>query len=87
MMSPDDRIARIVWDRIQDDFERHDDMIYAMQFCIANISALISKQFRPNASSLAALESCRSLILMLGWNVEHVLLMERFHAHILITIT
>ena len=29
-MSPDDRIARIVWDRVQDDLEHRDDLVYGM---------------------------------------------------------
>ena len=76
-MCPDDRIARIVWDRVQDDLECRNDLIYGMQFCLSNISALISKEFRQNVHTLSAVQSCRRLIEMLGWDVDEVLAMEQ----------
>lgn len=76
-MSPDDRIARIVWDRVQDDLEHRNDLIYGMQFCISNISALIGKEFRQNIHTLSAVQSCRRLITLLGWDVDKVLAMEQ----------
>ena len=76
-MCPDDRIARIVWDRVQDDLEHRDDLVYGMQFCISNISALIGKEFRQNVHTLSAVQSCRRLISLLGWDVDKVLAMEQ----------
>ena len=76
-MSPDDRIARIVWDRVQDDLEQQNDLIFGMQFCVSNISALIGKEFRQNVHTLAVVQSCRRLIALLGWDVDQVLAMEQ----------
>ena len=67
-LQPDDRIARITWDRIQDDLEQADSMVYGMQFCIANITALIKTSFKETENTIAALEACHQLITTLGWN-------------------
>ena len=75
-MLPDDRIARIAWDRIQDDLEQADSMVYGMQFCIANITAFIETHFKNNGHTIAALRSCHQLIEYLGWNKNEVLAME-----------
>jgi len=66
-MSPDDRIARIVWSRIQNDLEEKDSLIYGIQFCISNIYHFIKKQIQENAQTLSALVGCRELIEHLGW--------------------
>ena len=76
-MQPDDRIARITWDRIQDDLEHADSMVYGMQFCIANITGFIKTSFKENDHTVAALRSCHQLIEDLGWNKEEVLNMEQ----------
>ena len=74
---PDDRIARIVWDRIQDDLEQADSMVYGMQFCIANITAWIQTSFKETEHTIAALESCHQIMTTLGWNKEEIVAMER----------
>ncbi len=71
-MHPDERIARIAWERIQDDLEKTDSMVYGMQFCIANIATLIKTHFKETEDTLAALKSCNQLIASLGWNEEEV---------------
>ena len=76
-MPPDDRIARITWDRIQDDLEQADSMVYGMQFCIANITGFIKTSFKENDHTVAALRSCHQLIEYLGWDKEEVLKMEQ----------
>ena len=76
-MQPDDRIARITWDRIQDDLEQADSMVYGMQFCIANIAAFIKTYFKETEHTISALSSCHQLIAFLGWNQEQVLTMEQ----------
>ncbi|MDA7622988.1 hypothetical protein N8645_00485 [bacterium] len=76
-MQPDDRIARITWDRIQDDLEQADSMVYGMQFCIANITTFIKTSFKENKHTIIALESCHQLITRLGWDKETVLSMEK----------
>ena len=76
-MQPDDRIARITWDRIQDDLEQADSMVFGMQFCIANISAFIKTYFKETEHTVTALSSCHQLIAFLGWNQEQVLTMEQ----------
>ena len=76
-MPPDDRIARITWDRIQDDLEQADSMVYGMQFCIANITGFIKTSFKENDHTVAALRSCHQLIECLGWDKEEVLKMEQ----------
>jgi hypothetical protein len=76
-MQPDDRIARITWDRIQDDLEQADSMVYGMQFCIANIAAFIKTYFKETDHTISALGSCHQLIAFLGWNQEQVLTMEQ----------
>ena len=74
-MPPDDRIARITWDRIQDDLEQANSMVYGMQFCIANITGFIQTSFK-NDHTFAALRSCHQLIECLGWDKEEILNME-----------
>ena len=76
-MHPDDRIARIAWDRIQDDLEQADSMVYGMQYCITNIAAFIKATFTETEQTIAALKSCHQLITCLGWNEEKVLAMEQ----------
>ena len=76
-MQPDDRIARITWDRIQDDLEQADSMVYGMQYCVTNITAFITTSFKETEHTIAALESCHQLITCLGWNKEEVLTMEQ----------
>ena len=76
-MQPDDRIARITWDRIQDDLEQADSMVFGMQFCIANIAAFIKTYFKETEHTIAALSSCHQLIAILGWNQEQVLTVEQ----------
>lgn len=66
-MSPDDRIARIVWSRIQNDLEEKDSLIFGIQFCISNIYHFIKKQIQENAQTRSALVGCRELIEHLGW--------------------
>ena len=76
-MQPDDRIARMTWDRIQDDLERADSMVYGMQFCIANITSFIKTSFKETENTIASLKSCHQLITCLGWNKEEVLAIEQ----------
>ena len=76
-MHPDERIARIAWERIQDDLEKTDSMVYGMQFCIANITTLIKTHFKETEDTIAALESCNQLIASLGWNKEEVVTIEQ----------
>ena len=76
-LQPDERIARITWDRIQDDLEQTDSMEYGMQFCVANITALIETSFKETEHTIAALESCYQIIKSLGWNKGEILAMER----------
>ena len=76
-MQPDDRIARITWDRIQDDLEQSDSMVYGMRFCIANITSFIKTSFKENEHTIAAQKSCHQLIIRLGWGKEEVLSMEQ----------
>ena len=71
-MSPDDRIARIVWSRIQNDLENKDSLIYGIQYCISNICHFIKIQIKENAQTHCALISCRELIEHLGWKPEDV---------------
>ena len=71
-MMPDDRIARIVWSRIQNDLENKDSLIYGIQYCISNIYHFIKIQIQENAQTRCALISCRELIEHLGWNPEDV---------------
>ncbi|MBT67691.1 MAG: hypothetical protein CMN98_11230 [Synechococcus sp. NP17] len=72
-MDPDDRIARITWDRIQDDLEREDSMIYGMKYCIANIATLVSDYFKENEKTLLTLKLCDQLIKNLGWSKDEVI--------------
>ena len=72
-MDPDDRIARIVWERVQDELETRDSMEYGMQFCISNIATFIKKNFRETDHTLSAITECHSLASKLGWNFEKVL--------------
>jgi hypothetical protein len=76
-MQPDDRIARMTWDRIQDDLEQADSMVYGMKFCIANITAFIKTSFKENENTITTLKSCHQLITCLGWNKEKVLAIEQ----------
>ena len=76
-MRPDDRIARIVWDRIQDDLEQADSMVYGMQYCVTNITAFIKTSFKETEHTIAALKSCHQLMACLGWNKEEVLTIEQ----------
>ena len=71
-MMPDDRIARIVWSRIQNDLENKDSLIYGIQYCISNIYHFIKIQIQENAETRSALVSCRKLIEHLGWKPEDV---------------
>ena len=71
-MMPDDRIARIVWSRIQNDLENKDSLIYGIQYCISNIYHFIKIQIKENAQTRCALISCRELIEHLGWKPEDV---------------
>ena len=72
-MDPDDRIARIVWERIQDELETQDSMEYGIQFCICNIAAFIEKNFRENNHTLSAIAECHSLATKLGWSFKEIL--------------
>jgi hypothetical protein len=76
-MQPDDRIARIAWDRIQNDLEQADSMVYGMQYCITNITEFIKTYFKETEHTIAALKSCQQLITCLRWNKEEVLAMEK----------
>ena len=72
-MTPDDRIARIVWSRVQNDLEKKDSLVYGMQYCISNIFYFIKNQIRESDQTLRALGSCEKLIDNLGWKSEDVL--------------
>ena len=72
-MSPDDRIARIVWSRIQNDLETRDSLIFGIQYCISNIYHFIKVQIQENEKTRFALICCRELIEHLGWKAEDVL--------------
>ena len=72
-MDPDDRIARIVWERIQDELETQDSMEYGIQFCICNIATFIEKNFRENNHTLSAIAKCHSLTTKLGWSFKEIL--------------
>ena len=69
-MAPDDRIARIVWSRIQNDLESKDSLIYGIQYCISNIYHFIKIQIQENEQTRFALVSCGDLIEHLGWKPE-----------------
>ena len=69
-MLPDDRIARIVWSRIQNDLEEKDSLIYGIQYCISNIYHFIKTQIQEDAQTRSALVDCRELIKHLGWKPE-----------------
>ena len=72
-MPPDDRIARIVWSRIQNDLERQDSLIYGIQYCVSNIYFFIKTQIQENELTRCALSNCEELINQLGWRSEDVL--------------
>ena len=72
-MTPDDRIARIVWSRIQNDLERKDSFIYGIQYCMSNIYYFIKIQIQENEQTQCALKSCSELIEHLGWKAADVL--------------
>ena len=72
-MDPDDRIARIVWERVQDELEKQDSMEYGMQFCISNIAKFIEKNFRETDYTRSAIAECHALTAKLGWNLEKVM--------------
>ena len=76
-MQPDDRIARMTWDRIQDDLEDADSMVYGMQYCVTNITAFIKTSFKETEHTIAAQKSCHQLMACLGWNKEEVLTIEQ----------
>ena len=69
-MLPDDRIARIVWSRIQNNLEEKDSLIYGIQYCISNIYHFIKTQIQEDAQTRSALIDCRELIEHLGWKPE-----------------
>ena len=71
-MTPDDRVARIVWSRIQNDLEREDSLIYGIQYCVSNIYHFIKVQIQNNEQTRSALRSCSDLIEQLGWNAKDV---------------
>ena len=75
-LQPDDRIARITWDRIQDDLEQANSLIHGMQYCVTNITAFIKTSYKETEHTIAALKSCHQLMAYLGWNKEEVLTME-----------
>lgn len=72
-MTPDDRIARIVWSRIQNDLESKDSLIYGIQYCVSNIYHFIKAQIQENEQNRCVLNSCSELIEHLGWKSEDVL--------------
>ena len=76
-MDPDDRIARIVWERVQDELEKHDSMEYGMQFCISNIAKFIEKNFRETDHTRSAIAECHALTTKLGWDQEKVMQTEQ----------
>ena len=71
-MTPDDRIARIVWSRVQSDLERQDSLVYGMQYCISNIYHFIKTQIQENDETLSTLSNCKLLVQYLGWKDEDV---------------
>ena len=71
-MTPDDRIARIVWARIQNDLEHKDSFIYGIQYCISNIYFFIKTQIQDNDQTRSALNSCCHLVESLGWKTKTV---------------
>ena len=71
-MAPDDRIARIVWSRIQNDLEREDSLVYGMQYCVSNIYHFIKEQIQVSEQTSIALRSCGALTQQLGWNAEDI---------------
>ena len=72
-MSPDERIARIVWSRVQSDLERQDSLVHGMQYCISNIYHFIRVNIQENSQTLSALSNCSLLAKHLGWNDEDVI--------------
>ncbi|QNI56144.1 hypothetical protein SynBIOSE41_03675 [Synechococcus sp. BIOS-E4-1] len=71
-MAPDDRIARIVWSRIQNDLEREDSLTHGIQYCVSNIYHFIKVQIQENEQTSFALRSCADLIQQLGWNAGDI---------------
>ena len=71
-MTPDERIARIVWSRVQSDLERKDSLVHGMQYCISNIFYFMKTQIQENEMTLSALSNCRLLVQNLGWKAEEV---------------
>lgn len=71
-MSPDDRIARIVWSRVQNDLEKKDSLVFGMQYCISNIYYFIKGQIQENDETRKTLCSCEELVTDLGWSAEEV---------------
>jgi len=72
-MAPDDRIARLVWSRIQNDLEQEDSLVYGMQYCISNIYHFIKKQIQESEQTKKALNNCTLLIEQLGWKIDVVI--------------
>jgi hypothetical protein len=72
-MAPDDRIARLVWSRIQNDLEQEDSLVYGMQYCISNIYHFIKRNIQESEQTRNALNSCTALIKQLGWRVDTVI--------------
>ena len=72
-MDPDDRIARIVWERVQDELEMQDSMEYGMQFCICNIATFVERNFKKNDHTISVIASCQSIANKLGWQFEEIL--------------
>ena len=72
-MAPDDRIARLVWSRIQNDLEQEDSLVYGMQYCISNIYHFIKKQIQESEQTQKALNNCTLLIEQLGWKIDVVI--------------
>ena len=72
-MSPDERIARIVWSRVQSDLERQDSLVHGMQYCISNIYHFIRVHIKEDSQTLSVLSNCSLLVKYLGWNDEDVM--------------
>ena len=72
-MSPDERIARIVWSRVQSDLERQDSLVHGMQYCISNIYNFIRVHIKEDSQTLSVLSNCSLLVKYLGWNDEDVM--------------
>ena len=72
-MPPDDRIARLVWSRIQNDLEQEDSLVYGMQYCISNIYHFIKRDIQESEQTKNALNNCTELIKQLGWKVDAVI--------------